>query len=60
MEDVFMISFSNKENFHRFMDIALDEGWERILRTDCAGVPMVQVSSAAQYGGPVAAWKEQS
>ena len=59
MEDVFMISFSNKENFHRFMDIALDEGWECIVSADCEGVPMVQVSSAAQYGGPVAAWKEQ-
>ena len=50
MEDVFMISFSNKENFHRFMDIALDEGWECIVSADCEGVPMVQVSSAVQYG----------
>lgn len=59
MEDVFMVSFSNKENFHKFIDIALDEGWECIVNTDCEGIPMVQVSSAAQYGGPVAAWKEQ-
>lgn len=41
------------------MDIALDEGWECIVGADCEGIPMVQVSSAAQYGGPVAAWKEQ-
>ena len=59
MEDVFMISFSNKENFHKFMEIALDECLECIVSADCEGIPTVQVSSAAQYGGPVAAWKEQ-
>lgn len=59
MEDVFMISFLNKENFHKFMDIALDENWECIVNADCEGVPMVQVSSTVQYGGPVATWKEQ-
>ena len=59
MEDVFMVSFSNKENFHKFIDVALDEGWECIVSADCEGIPMVQVSSAVQYGGPVATWKEQ-
>ena len=59
MEDVFMISFLNKENFHKFMDIALDESWECVVSADCEGVPIVEVSSNVQYGGPVATWKEQ-
>ena len=60
MEDVFRVSFSSKENFYRFMEIALEEKWECIVSADCEGVPMVQVSPSVQYGGPVATWQEQA
>lgn len=59
MKDVFMVSFLNKENFYKFMEIVLDENWECIVKADCEGLPIVQVSSAIEYGGPVATWKEQ-
>ena len=59
MEDLSRVSFSNKENFHKFMDIALSEHWECIVWVDCEGVPMVEFSPNRLYGGPVATWKEQ-
>lgn len=59
MEDLCTVSFSNKENFHKFMDIALSEHWECIVRADCEGVPMVEFSSNRQYGGPYADWHSE-
>lgn len=59
MEDLSVVSFSSKENFHKFMDIALSERWECIVRVDCEGIPMVEVSPNRQYGGPYAEWHSE-
>ena len=60
MEDVFMVSFSDKENFYKFMEIALSEKWECIVRADCEGVPMVEFSPTWLYGGPYADWHSEA
>ena len=60
MEDLCMVSFSNKENFHKFMDIAISEHWECIVRADCEGVPMVEFSPNRLYGGPYADWHSET
>ena len=60
MEDLGMVSFSNKENFHKFMDIALSERWECIVRVDCEGAPMVEFSPNCLYGGPYADWHSEA
>lgn len=60
MEDVFMVSFLDKENFYKFMEIALSEKWECIVRVDCEGVPMVEFSPNRLYGGPYADWHSET
>lgn len=60
MEDLCTVSFSNKENFHKFMDIAISEQWECVVRADCEGIPMVEFSPNFLYGGPYADWHSET
>lgn len=60
MEDLGTVSFSNKENFHKFMDIALSEHWECIVRVDYEGIPMVEFFPNCLYGGPYADWHSET
>lgn len=60
MGDIIRISFCDRANFHKFMDVAIDEKWQVKVTSDIEKVPIVEFCAYGEEdGGPFLRWRQE-